>query len=180
VSIKVAKVLAYPDDHLRQTSRPVPVDDVPTMDLVRTLAMTLRETMYDAKGWGLSAIQIGVPIGVFVVHIPHEFEAPLVFVNPFVVRTSSDRVTLNEGCLSFKGVREPIERPERVTMRRWNERGQFCEDTEYRGWTARAIQHEMEHLSGRLLIDHLLPAARRMLDRSIRRKDLKRAAKAAK
>ena len=174
---KVVKVLPYPDQRLRQVSRPVPVHDVDTMNLVRQVVMTLRETMYDSKGWGLSAIQIGVPIGVFVVHVPSETPEPLVFVNPDVVSVSDELFTLNEGCLSFKGIREPIERPARITMKAWNERGQFREPTEYTGWTARAIQHEMEHLSGRLLIDHLMPAARRMLDRSIRRKEAKRLAK---
>lgn len=176
----MAKILAYPDERLRQVSRAVAVHDAPTMDHVRVLCMTLRETMYDSKGWGLSAVQIGAPARVFVVHVPHETSSALVFVNAEIQSMSVETCSLNEGCLSFGGIREPIVRPARVTLRYWNERGHYVPPIEFDGWTARAIIHEMEHLDGKLLIDQLLPAARRMLDRSLTRKQAKVAAKVRK
>ena len=175
MTLKLAQIVAYPDDRLRKVSRPVPVDDFKTMQMVRDLSFTLRETMYDSKGWGLAAIQLGVPVGVFIVHVPEETQQPLVFVNPEITWRSPELVTLSEGCLSFKGVREPIERPVSIKVKRWNERGQFVPETEYSGWTARAIQHEYDHLAGNLLIDHMLPVAQKSITKWLTRKAAKKA-----
>ena len=142
---------------------------------VQRLVLAMREVMYDAKGWGLAAPQIGVPVRVFIVHVPEESQIPLVFVNPSIKALSTELVELNEGCLSFRGIREPITRPATVTIQRYNEYGNL-DCYEFGQWTGRAIQHEMEHLDGELLIDQLAPASRRMLDRLLRRKGTKRAA----
>jgi peptide deformylase len=176
VTLKLAKVVQYPDERLRQVSRPLPVDEADTMLKLRELVFTMRETLHDARGYGLSAIQLGVPVRLMIVHTP-EIKAPLIMVNPHIVGTSVETVEMMEGCLSFDGRRDPIIRPKRVTVRWWNEYGHYHEPQEYGGWTARAIQHEHDHLDGFLLIDKLLPAARRMLDRQFKRKVAKKATK---
>lgn len=171
-----AKIYQYPDPVLREVSRPVPIHDADTMAMVRQLVGAMKDTMRAAAGWGLSAIQIGVPIRVFVVHVPSETEYPLVFVNPVIEAVSDQCVTLLEGCLSFNGVREPIERPESVLVRRWNERG-VSDTCEFKAWTARAIQHEMDHLSAVLLVDKLGKSAAKMFERRYSRQQVKREAK---
>lgn len=163
-----AKILAYPDPVLREVSRPIPVDDEKTMALVQQCVGALKETMRGAAGWGLSAIQIGVPIRVFVVHVQGETTNPIVFVNPEIVASSPRLELMPEGCLSFPGSREMIERPASVVVKRYDERGRL-DTSEFRNWTARAVQHEMDHLQAVLLVDYLMPAARKMFEKKRRR-----------
>lgn len=171
-ALSAARIIAYPDARLRLVCKPLAMHDAPTIEQVQSLVMAMRETMYDAQGYGLSAVQIGVHARLFIVHVPGECDFPLVFANPVIVSASADRCTMSEGCLSFSGIREPIDRPKRVTIRRYDEHGGL-DEREFEGWTARAIQHECEHLDGKLLIDHMLPSARRMLDRGLKRRAAK-------
>lgn len=170
-NLPVAKILAYPRDveALRTVCRPVLVNDIGEMALVRDLVMRMKEMMYDRGGIGISAVQIGEAQRVFVVHVPTETKLPLVFVNPKIISRAFSYVTLNEGCLSFPGSDkqpEAIMRPEKVTIYRRDELGR--EDTyTFDRYTARAIYHEMDHLDGKLLIDHLSRARRRCLDQWI-------------
>jgi peptide deformylase len=164
--VSVAQLVAYPDDRLRQISRPYAFDGCGDSAL-KHLLLTMRETMYDGMGWGLSAIQIGVPVRVFVVHVPLESAVPLVFVNPEIVGYSNEVCELNEGCLSFQGIVESLQRPARVVIKRMNEFNRH-DQCEFDGWTARAIQHEMDHLDGKVFTDRLMPIARKALERQLR------------
>lgn len=171
-NLPVAKILSYPHDEaaLRAPCKSVPVDDTATMTLVRQLVMCLKETMHDRGGIGISAIQIGVPLRVFVVHVPTETKLALVFVNPKILSRAFPYVSMGEGCLSFPGSDkqpEPVMRPEKVTVYHRDEFGR--EDTyTFDRVTARAIYHEMDHLEGKLLIDHLSRARRRCVNAWIR------------
>lgn len=169
-----ARILAYPHPTLRATCKALGLEDKAIWRPLQQLVITLKETMHDAKGIGLSAPQIGVACRVFIVHVPAETKQALVFVNPTILATSEGTINLNEGCLSFDRILEPITRPKRVTVARSDEYGRRDEH-EFGGWTARAIQHEIEHLDGKLIIDHMAPAAKRMLDRWLARKAAKRA-----
>lgn len=177
MTIRVAKIVQYPDERLRQVSRQVAIDDVPTMRTVRDLVFTMLQTMYDARGWGISAIQLGVPARVLAVNTPEQNGTPLIMVNPILCDVSEERSLLVEGCLSFDGLRQQIDRPTTCTVRRWNEFGHYAEPQTFKGWTARAILHELDHLDGRLMVDKMLPAAQRMINRQYTRKAAKRAAK---
>ncbi len=149
-------------------SRPIPLHDEPTMERVRELVMLMRETMYDARGWGLSAVQIGVPAQVFIVHHPSESKLPLTFVNPVIMGVSDELTHWKEGCLSFKGAEETISRPKTVTVQHNDECGRSDIHT-YTGWTARIILHEFDHLNGTLMIDHLKPATKQWMLRKMKR-----------
>jgi peptide deformylase len=167
--MSVAAIRTFPDEVLRTACRPVAIEDHDTMRQVQQLVQTLKQTMYESDGVGLAAPQIGVPVRVFVVHVRQESKLPIVFVNPRVISTQFDPVELVEGCLSFPGIREPVSRPSQVTCQRWDEYGRTDMHI-FSGWTARAVLHELEHLDGKLLIDHMLPAARKMVERSMERK----------
>jgi peptide deformylase len=142
------------------------------MRQVQALVVRMREVLFDSKGYGLSAIQLGIPIHVFVVHVPKETRAPPVFVNPQVSRYSDETVDLCEGCCSFGDVCHLIRRPARVRLKRMTEFGRV-DEAKYSGLTARAVLHELNHVSGRLLTDHLEPgAAKTLVEDRLRRRGL--------
>jgi len=162
----IKDIRIYPDKVLRASCQSVAIHDQKTMHDVQRLVVWLKETMRAFHGYGLSAPQIGVPVRVFVVHVPDEMLNPLVFVNPVIVSRQFDPVELSEGCLSFPSVREPVSRPECVQIQYSDDFNRH--DTHIFGkWTARAIYHEMDHMDGKLLVDHMLPAAKRMVDRAM-------------
>ena len=114
------------------------------------------ETMYDAPGIGLAAIQIGVPKRVIVMDLagPDEEKAPRYFVNPEILWASEDTAPYEEGCLSIPDIYDEVQRPARVKLKYLNYQGEeVVEDAE--GLFAVCIQHEMDHLEGVLFIDHL-------------------------
>jgi peptide deformylase len=127
----------------------------------------MAETMYGAPGVGLAATQIGEPWQVFVVDCAAEGEPSdlRVFVNPELVELVGT-TTFEEGCLSFPGAREEIDRAERIRVRAQDRDGQWFE-LEAEGLLAIAIQHEYDHLHGVLMIDHLGPLKRRLLHRKM-------------
>ena len=131
-----------------------PVETV--TDALRALMDDMLETMYDAPGIGLAAVQIGVPKRVIVMDLSREGEdkAPQYFVNPEIVWKSDDVAPYEEGCLSVPEIYDEVERPARVKLRYLNYQGeQIEEDAE--GLYAVCIQHEMDHLEGVLFIDYL-------------------------
>ena len=137
---------------LKQVSKPVAAVD----DAVRALMDDMLETMYDAPGIGLAAIQIGVPKRVIVMDIsgPDDEKAPRYFVNPEIIWSSEDTAPYEEGCLSIPDIYDEVERPARVKLKYLNYQGEeVVEDAD--GLFAVCIQHEMDHLEGVLFIDHL-------------------------
>ena len=128
----------------------------------------MAETMYAAPGVGLAATQLGIPKRLFIIDVATEEDEPSdlrVFVNPEIVETDGD-TTFNEGCLSFPGIREDVDRAERVKVRALDRDGKPFE-LEADGLLAIAIQHENDHLDGKLMIDHLSVLRRRLVHRAM-------------
>jgi peptide deformylase len=141
-----------PDKRLRLVSKPVAKIDA----AVRTLVEQMFETMYEAPGIGLAAIQIGEPRRVVTMDLAKKDEPkqPRVFINPELIAKSDEKSTHEEGCLSIPEFYEEVERPARVTVRYLDLDGQQHE-TEVDGLLATCIQHEVDHLNGVLFIDHI-------------------------
>jgi peptide deformylase len=145
-------ILILPDKRLRSVAKPV----VKINDEIRTLVGDMFETMYEAPGIGLAAIQIGVPSRVVVMDLSkRETEAePRVFINPEITWSSEEKSLYEEGCLSIPDVHEDVERPARVKIRYLDLEGKpHEEDAEL--LFATCIQHEVDHLNGVLFIDHI-------------------------
>ena len=148
----IRDILVVPDPVLKQVSAPVEAVD----DALRALMDDMLETMYDAPGIGLAAIQIGVAKRVIVMDLAREGEpkAPRFFVNPQIVWASEETAPYDEGCLSVPEIYDEVERPARVKLRYLNYKGDAVEE-DAEGLFAVCIQHEMDHLDGVLFIDHL-------------------------
>lgn len=157
------EILKYPDPRLREVAKPVEQ----VTDELRTLIDDMAETMYASKGCGLAATQIGVDKRIFVVDCAGEDEPSqlMAFINPEIVETDGSQ-TWDEGCLSFPGVSEEIKRAERVKMRALDRSGKPFE-IEADGLLAVALQHELDHLNGVLMIDKLNALKRRMMGRKL-------------
>ena len=126
------------------------------------------KTMYNAEGVGLAAPQIGLPIRVFVMDLsvleeqdPMYKDFKKVFINPVIVERSEETVSKEEGCLSIPGVHESVHRPVKIQIRYLNDKLEECEE-EFNDYIARVIQHEYDHLEGKLFIDHISPIRRQM------------------
>ena len=158
----IKPLIILPDPILRQASRPIETVDGD----VRKLAADMLETMYDAPGIGLAAIQIGVPRRMLVLDVSKEGEdkAPLVFINPEVVSSSGERSVYEEGCLSIPDYYAEVERPAKITVKHLDGEGRE-QVTEADGLLATCLQHEIDHLNGVLFIDHISKLKREMVIR---------------
>ncbi len=148
----IREILVVPNPVLKQVSQPVDQVD----DDLRALMDDMLETMYDAPGIGLAAIQIGVPKRVIVMDLAgsDEEKAPRYFVNPEILWNSDETAPYEEGCLSIPEVYDEVQRPAQVKLKYLNYQGEeVIEDAD--GLFAVCIQHEMDHLEGVLFIDHL-------------------------
>ncbi|MEC7522565.1 MAG: peptide deformylase [Myxococcota bacterium] len=160
----IRTILHYPDKRLREPGQPV-TEFGPELE---TLVEDMAETMYAAPGVGLAATQIGEPVRVFIIDIATGDDEPSdlkVFVNPEILERDGAQ-QWEEGCLSFPGVHEEIERAERVKVRAQNEKGETFE-LEADGLLAVAIQHENDHLDGKLMIDRLGLIKKRLVHRAM-------------
>jgi peptide deformylase len=148
----IRPIVVLPDPRLRLKSEPVGA----VSDEVRALAQDMLDTMYDAPGVGLAAIQIGVAKRVVTIDVSKsETEHhPLVLIDPAVVWSSEETRTYEEGCLSIPEYYEEVERPERVRFRYTNLDGETIE-ADADGLLATCVQHEIDHLNGVLFIDYL-------------------------
>jgi peptide deformylase len=164
----VRSILRFPDPKLRQRS--VEVGDVD--DDVRQLVADMAETMVAANGAGLAAIQVAAPVRLFIVdgHVAGGAEdaPPKVFINPEIVEISDEAQTGDEGCLSFPGIYVPVKRGMRAKVRARDLDGNVFE-AEGEGLYARALQHETDHLNGRLLVDQVGPVKREIIKRKLRK-----------
>ena len=146
----VLEILHHPDPRLRNVAAPVEAVD----DAVRGLADDLLETMYAARGIGLAAVQVGVARRVIVADVSRERNAPLALVNPRVADAHGEEAEFEEGCLSVPGVWETVSRPARVRVEAWDREGEPV-SIEAEGTLAACLQHEIDHLDGRLFVDYL-------------------------
>jgi peptide deformylase len=148
------KILEFPDPKLRTRAQPV----VDVDDRIRTLIDDLFETMYAAPGIGLAATQVDVHERVLVADVSSDQSEPHALINPVIVE--KDGVTTSdEGCLSVPGFYEPVKRAEHIRVRYLDRDGQEV-NTEAEGLLAICIQHEMDHLDGKLFVDYLSEAKR--------------------
>jgi peptide deformylase len=162
-SMAIRPLVILPDPQLRLVSDPVATID----DGVRRLADDMLDTMYEAPGIGLAAIQVGSPFRLVTIDISREEEGrkPQVFVNPEVLWHSGETSVYEEGCLSIPDYYEDVERPARVRVRYQTLAGETAE-IEAEGILATCLQHEIDHLNGVLFIDHI---SRLKRDRVVRR-----------
>lgn len=162
----VRPIITLPDPVLRQVSDPVATVD---SDVVK-LADDMLETMYDAPGVGLAAVQIGVPKRVIVLDVADDDEKrePLTLINPEIVKRGEDMRTHEEGCLSIPEVLVEIDRPTPVTVRYLDRDGQ-TQELEADGLLGTAVQHEIDHLDGKLIIDYLSRLKRDMVMRKFKK-----------
>lgn len=160
----IRTILHYPDKRLRVPGERV-TDFGPEL---QALVDDMAETMYAAPGVGLAATQIGVAKRVFIIDIATGDDEPSdlrVFINPEILERHGE-IAWEEGCLSFPGVHEEIERAERVKVRAQDRDGRTFE-LEADGLLAVAIQHENDHLEGKLMVDHLGMLKKRMVHRQM-------------
>jgi len=148
-------ILRYPDPRLHKVAQPVSAVDA----RIRTLIDDMFETMYDAKGIGLAAIQVDVHERLIVMDVSEQRNQRLVLINPELVWASDERVLGEEGCLSVPGIYDGVERAERVRVRALDETGQ-AREIEADGLLAVCIQHEMDHLRGKVFVEYLSPLKR--------------------
>jgi len=154
-------ILRFPDPRLRKVAQPITNID----DGIRRLAADMAETMYEAPGIGLAATQVDVHKQLIVIDVSEEKNALLVLINPEIVADEGEQVG-EEGCLSVPGVYDRVERAERVTVRYLDLDGQ-AQRIEADGLLAVCIQHEMDHLNGKLFVDHLSPLKRQRIRKKI-------------
>ncbi|MCC6746230.1 MAG: peptide deformylase [Deltaproteobacteria bacterium] len=164
----IRPILRYPDPRLQSQCRTVGE----RLDGLEALVRDMTETMYSASGAGLAAIQVGEPIRLFIVESSvaglGPQAAPMVFIDPEIVELSAEKELADEGCLSFPGVYVPVERSYRVLTRARNLRGELFE-VAGEGLFARAMQHENDHLNGRLLADYVGRLKRQLIRRKLER-----------
>ena len=150
-------ILYYPDPRLRNHAKPVERVDANT----RRLVDDMFETMYAAPGIGLAAIQVGAPHRVVTIDISERKDEPLCLINPEIIEADGSTV-MDEGCLSVPGVNEPIKRASHIRVKALDRSGEAFE-MEAEELLAVCIQHEIDHLDGKLFVDYLSSLKRRRL-----------------
>jgi peptide deformylase len=155
------EILHFPDPRLRK--RAVPVEKVD--DDIRRLVDDMLETMYEAPGIGLAATQVNVQRQVIVIDISEHRDAPLVLINPEILSREGEE-EMEEGCLSVPGYYETVRRADRVRVRALNRDGESVE-MDADGLLAVCIQHEMDHLDGKLFVDYLSPLKRSRIQKKL-------------
>ncbi len=158
--MSIKPLVFLPDPVLRQVSKPVERVD----ETVRALADDMLETMYEAPGIGLAAIQVGEPLRLLVIDLSKEDEprAPQIFINPEIVASADERSVYEEGCLSIPDYYAEVERPAAVTVDYVDIDGK-ARQVDADGLLATCLQHEIDHLNGVLFIDHLSRLKRDMV-----------------
>lgn len=148
-------ILCYPDPKLHKVAKAVTAVDA----RIQTLVRDMLETMYEAKGIGLAATQIDVHERVIVIDVSEDRDQPLVLINPEIVWTSPTRHVNEEGCLSVPGIYDSVERFDAVHVKALDDKGQ-SRTIEAEELLAVCIQHEMDHLMGKVFVEYLSPLKR--------------------
>ncbi|MEY4767039.1 MAG: hypothetical protein RI907_3712 [Pseudomonadota bacterium] len=148
-------ILTFPDPRLHTVAKPVAQVD----DHIRQLVDDMLETMYDAKGVGLAATQVDRHVRVVVIDTSEERNDPLVLINPEIIEASDEMIVWEEGCLSVPTVYDKVDRHARVKVRATNREGQVYE-FEGDDLLAVCVQHELDHLLGKVFVEYLSPLKR--------------------
>lgn len=151
----ILPILCYPDPRLHKVAKPVTVVD----ERIQALVADMLATMYDAQGIGLAATQIDVHERVVVIDVSEERDQPMTLINPEIVWASDEKQLGDEGCLSVPGIYDGVERSTSVKVRALDDKGQMRE-IEAEGMLAICIQHEMDHLLGKVFVEYLSPLKR--------------------
>lgn len=151
----ILPILCFPDPRLHKVAKPVEAVDA----RIQTLVSDMLATMYDAQGIGLAATQVDVHERVVVIDVSEERNEPMVLINPEIVWASDERTVGDEGCLSVPGIYDGVERATAVQVRALDEKGQ-SRVIEAEGLLAVCMQHEMDHLMGKVFVEYLSPLKR--------------------
>ena len=155
-------ILCYPDPKLHTVAKPVPAVDA----RIKKLVVDMLQTMYDAKGIGLAATQIDVHERLIVLDVSEERDQPLVLINPQLVWTSVESHLNEEGCLSVPGVYDGVERFDAITVSALDGAGKSLV-IEAEDLLAVCIQHEMDHLMGKVFVEYLSPLKRNRIKKKM-------------
>ena len=166
----IRKILEFPDPRLRTRAAVVPAVD----GRIQTLIDDMFETMYDANGIGLAASQIDVHEQVIVIDLSTDGSAPRVFVNPTIEVIDETLDGFEEGCLSVPGFSEAVERPKTIKVEAQDRDGSYIDET-VTGLLAVCLQHEMDHLKGKLFVDYLSPLKRQRIRQRLEKEQRRRA-----
>ena len=151
----ILPILCYPDPRLHKVAQPVAKVD----ERIQTLVKNMFETMYDAQGIGLAATQVDAHERVIVIDVSEERNEPLVLINPEITWASDEKQIGDEGCLSVPGIYDGVERSTSVKVKALDENGNSRE-IEGEGLLAICMQHEMDHLMGKVFVEYLSPLKR--------------------
>jgi peptide deformylase len=157
-------ILEFPDPRLRRVAQPV--DEV--TDRERTLAADMFETMYAARGIGLAATQVNESIRMLVLDLSETKNDPKVFINPEIISRQGAQIC-EEGCLSVPGIHAEVKRAEEIRVRALGLDGEPFE-LDADGLLAVCIQHEIDHLDGKVFVDYLSPLKRRMVEKKLKKR----------
>ena len=166
----ILDILEFPDPRLRTTAKPVAEVD----DSIRSLIDDMFETMYAAPGIGLAATQVNVHKRLMVIDVSEEKNRPLVFINPEIIVLEGPDHEYDEGCLSVPGFYETVTRPENITVKALDRDGNAFE-MQPDGLLAVCIQHELDHLNGKLFVDYLTPLKRKRIRSKLEKQHKQRA-----
>ncbi len=164
--MSILNILRYPDPRLHKVAKPVTEFDARLEKLVADMA----ETMYDAPGIGLAASQVDVHEQLILVDISETKDALVAYINPEIVWASDEMQVYDEGCLSVPGIYDGVERHSRVKVRALDVKGQPFE-TEAEGLLAVCLQHEMDHLKGKVFVEYLSPLKRNRIKAKLQKEE---------
>jgi peptide deformylase len=166
----VLEILEFPDPRLRTRAQPV----AQVTDATRALIDDMFETMYDAPGIGLAATQVNVHERILVIDLSEDQSQPQVFINPEVTVLDPELGEYDEGCLSVPGFYETVNRPRRVRVSALDRNGEpFTRELE--GLLAICLQHEIDHLNGKLFVDYLSPLKRQRIRKKLEKSQRRQA-----
>ncbi|MDD5580197.1 MAG: peptide deformylase [Methylobacter sp.] len=161
--MSILTILEFPDERLRKKAAVVQTVD----DKLRKLVDDMLETMYESHGVGLAATQVDVHQRVVVIDISEEKDAPVCLINPEILEKDGVEES-EEGCLSVPGFFEKVKRAEHIKVKALNREGQFFE-FEARDLLAVCVQHEMDHLNGKLFVDYISPLKRQRIKKKLQK-----------
>jgi peptide deformylase len=161
----VLSILNYPDQRLHTIAKPVASVDARIQQIVADMA----ETMYEASGIGLAATQVDIHERIIVIDTSEERDALMVFINPELIWASPEKKSWREGCLSVPDFFDEVERPERIKIKSLNQEGQFFE-LEADGLLAVCLQHEIDHLQGKVFVEYLSPLKRSRISLKLKKR----------
>ena len=157
-SAQILPILTYPDPRLHKIAKPVDTNGALSERIVQLIS-DMKVTMYAAEGIGLAATQVDVHERVIVIDVSEERNAPIVLINPEILMASVEKTKADEGCLSVPGIYDGIERSTSVRIRAFDEKG-VSREIEAGGLLSVCIQHEMDHLQGKVFVEYLSPLKR--------------------